>query len=168
MRNRNVVMMALVILVLALAASAGDKPEKVEVRHSMLGYRSTLAFYTFAAQRAILVLTIDNKDETFPVSGKIQLFDKATPEGGLKKWINNQHSDAHFIDAARPSSTHTLPPGIVTITARKQTGSSKNPGPQRGSYKDFELTLSIGTHELESGFKLPAFTDTAGVHVKNK
>ena len=158
----------LTALCLTALASAGEKPQKQEVRHSMLGYRSTLVFYTFTDQRAVLVLTIGNKDESFPISGKVQLFDKGTSEDGIKKWINNQHSDALFIDAAQPRSAHPLPKGFCTITARKQTGSSKNPGPGGGSYKDFELSLSISAQELGQGTRIPAFTDTARVHVGGK
>jgi hypothetical protein len=152
----------------AFVVSGGEKPEKLEIRHSMLGYRDTLLFYSFTAQRAILVLTIDNKDGTFPVSGKVQLFDATATEDGLKKWINNQHSDALFIDAARPSSTHKLPPGFCSITARKLTGTSKNPGPGGGSYEDFDLSLSIQAQDLGNGVSLPAFSDTARVHFRRQ
>lgn len=41
-----------------------DGAEKIEIRHSMLGYRDTLAFYLFAEQQAVLVLSIGNQDET--------------------------------------------------------------------------------------------------------
>ena len=48
----------------------GKKAQKLEVRHSMIGLRNTLLFYTFKDQQAILTLSIGNTDVTFPVTGK--------------------------------------------------------------------------------------------------
>ena len=146
----------------------GKKAEKLEIRHSMLGFRNTLIFYTFKNQRAILRLSIDNKDESFPVTGKILLFDKATTEEGLKKWINNQHSDALFPDVPKPIFTGDLPKGTCKVTSHKQTATSKNPGPRKGNFKNFEVELSVKAHGIDEKFKLSAFTDTARVHVESK
>lgn len=146
----------------------GKKAEKLEIRHSMLGFRDTLLFYSFKDQGAILVVSIANKDETFPVSGKIYLFDKATTEEGLKKWVNNQHSDALFADAPEPIYTGELPKGSCKIASHKKTGTSQNPGPRPGKYDDFEVELSVAEHEVEGKYQLPAFTDTARVHVESK
>ena len=35
--------------------------EKIQIRHSMIGARDTLLFYTFADQKAVLLLKIDNQ-----------------------------------------------------------------------------------------------------------
>jgi hypothetical protein len=150
------------------ADDLGQKLEKVEIRHSMLGYRDTLVFYSFKEQRAIMVLRINNKDDSFPVTGKAHLFDKTTTEEGLKKWINNQHSDALFGDAPKPLATKKLPTGFCKVTSRKQTGTSENPGPSKAMFKDFKVALSIKAQTIIGNFKLPAFTDTARVHVKSK
>ncbi|MFT5130936.1 MAG: hypothetical protein ACI8W8_004569 [Rhodothermales bacterium] len=160
--------MTMVLVAGFALAAAAEKPERLEIRHSMLGYRSTLVFYSFKTQPVILVLNIGNQDESFPVTGKVHLFDKATSEAGLKKWINNKHSDALFVDAAQPSSTKTLADGFCTVTAKKQTGTSTNPGPHKAAFKDFELSLSIKAQDLGDGYTLPAFTDTARVHVQSK
>ena len=42
--------------------------KKEQVRHSMLGPRNTLVFYTFAAQRSVLVLYIDPKNSTLAIA----------------------------------------------------------------------------------------------------
>lgn len=144
------------------------KAEKLEVRHSMLGFRNTLVFYAFKDQQAILVLSIDNKDETFPVIGKIHLFDESTSEEGLKKWINNQHSDGLFPDVPKPTFTGELPKESCMVTSHKQTGMSNNPGPRKAAFEDFEVELSIKAHDSDKKFKLSAFTDTARVHVGKK
>ena len=131
----------------------------------MLGFRNTLIFYTFKDQQAILQLTIANQDETFPVTAKIHLFDKATTGEGLKKWINNQHSDGLFPDIPKPTFTGELPKGACKVTSHKQTGSSENPGPRKGTFKDFTVDLSIKAHRVDRQFNLSAFADTARVHV---
>ncbi len=143
------------------------KAEKREVRQSMLGFRNTLLFYKFKDQKSILVLSIGNKDETFPVTGKIHLFDDATTEEDLEKWINNQHSDALFIDVPEPVFIGELPKGSCKVTSHKQTDTSKNPTDSE-TFKNCEVKLSIKEHAVDQKFKLSAFTDTARVHVKDK
>ncbi|MEZ5329978.1 MAG: hypothetical protein R3F19_33445 [Verrucomicrobiales bacterium] len=146
----------------------GKKAEKVEVRHSMLGFRDTLLFYTFKGQQAILVLSIDNKDETFPVTGKVFLFDEKTTDGALKKWINNQHSDGLFPDIPEPSSSVELPKGTCKVITHKETGATKNPGGDPSTFKNYQVKFSIGKFSVDKKFKLTEFTDSAEVHVKSK
>ena len=138
----------------------------MEVRHSMVGFRNTLLFYTFKEQQVILTLSIGNKDETFPVTGKIYLFGEATTEEGLKKWINNQHSDGLYPDVPKPFATFDLPKGSCKVTSGKQAGTSKNPS-SAAMFKNYEVKLSVGKHAIDKRFKLSAFTDTAKVHVKD-
>ena len=106
--------------------------ERKEVCYSMIGPRNTLIFYTFVDQQAILSLTIDNKDESFPVSGRVLLFDEETTEEGLKKWINNQHSDGLYPDIPDPIFTKVLPEGSCVVTAHKQLGITKDDGSSQG------------------------------------
>ncbi|MDG1873495.1 MAG: DUF1080 domain-containing protein [Mariniblastus sp.] len=145
-----------------------SKPDKIEIRQSMLGYRDTLLFYTLKKQRAILVVSIDNQDETFPMTGKLYQFKQGTTEEGLKKWINNQHSDGLFVDIPTPLSTENLPKEFCEVTATEQTGTSQNSGPRPGKFKDFKVTFAIKVQNVGKEFKLPAFTDTATVHVESK
>ena len=145
----------------------GKKAQKLEVRDSMIGFRNTLLFYTFKDQQAILTLSIGNTDETFPVQGKIHLFDDATTEEGLSKWINNQHSDGLFPDVPQPIFTGELPEGSCTVTSHKQTGTSENPT-SPATFKNYEVKLSVKEHAIDKKVKLSAFTDTALVHVRSK
>ncbi|MGB2453967.1 MAG: hypothetical protein ACPIG7_05195, partial [Akkermansiaceae bacterium] len=46
-----------------------DTTKELQIRHSMLGFRDTLLFYTFPDQQAVLRLHISSKDKTLPVSG---------------------------------------------------------------------------------------------------
>jgi len=143
------------------------KAQKLEIRHSMIGFRNTLLFYTFKDQQAILTLSIGNTDETFPVKGKIHLFGAATTEEGLKKWVNNQHSDGLFPDIPTPTFTGGLPDGSCSVTSHKQTGTSPSPT-SADIFKNYEVTLSVKEHAIDKKVKLSAFTDTATVHVKSK
>ncbi|MDG2126117.1 MAG: hypothetical protein P8J87_20620 [Verrucomicrobiales bacterium] len=146
----------------------GKKAEKLEVRHSMLGFRNTLRFYTFKDQQAVLVLSIGNKDETFPVTGKVFLFPEVTTAKELEKWINNQHSDAIYPDIPKPAFTAELPKGYCKVTSHQQKGTSENPGPGKTTFKNFTVELAVKAHAIDKKFKLPAFTDTAIVHVASQ
>jgi hypothetical protein len=145
----------------------GKKAQKLEVRHSMIGFRNTLLFYTFKDHQAILTLSIGNTDETFPVKGKVHLFDDATTEEGLKKWINNQHSDGLFPDVPMPIFTRELPEGSCKVTSHKHTGTSESPTSPE-TFKNYEVKLSVKECVIDKKVKLSTFTDTALVHVKSK
>ncbi len=138
----------------------------------MIGFRNTLIFYTFKDQQAVLALSIDNKDDTFPVKGKIHVFAGATTEDDLKKWLNNQHSDGLFPDVPIPLLTKDLPEGACTVTSHKKTGTSENP-PTKEKFNNYEVKLSVKEHVIDKKLideevKLSAFTDTTQVHVKSK
>ena len=62
-----------------------DRTPKLEVRHSQIGYRSTLLFYTFKKQHAVLKLQIGNRDKTFPITATVYRFADGVTEEGLKK-----------------------------------------------------------------------------------
>ena len=88
-------------------------PTKFEVWQSMMGYRNTAVFYTFKDKKAVLQLVVGNKDTKFPVKATIVLFPEATTADGLKKWLNNQHSDALYPDAAQPEKVINLPDNLA-------------------------------------------------------
>ncbi len=165
------------VLALAIVSSTlyadlildGKNAKKQEVRHSMMGFRNTLLFYAFKDQPAILVLSIDNKDETFPITGKVYLFDEKTTAEDLQKWINNQHSDGLFPDVPVPTSTVELPKETCKVTSHKETGTSENPGRGKSAtFRDFKVQVSIGKYAVDKKFNLSEFTDTATVHVRGK
>ena len=173
----SIFVMALAIVSSTLYADLvldGKKAKKEEVRHSMEGFRNTLLFYVFKDQPAILVLSIDNKDETFPVTGKVYLFDEKTTGENLQKWINNQHSDGLFPDVPKPTSTVELPKGTCKVTSYKETGTSKDPTAGKSTagkspiFRNFEVQVSIGKYAFEKKFNLSEFTDAATVHVRGK
>jgi len=141
-----------------------ETSKELQIRHSMLGFRDTLLFYTFPDQQAVLRLHISNKDKTLPVSGIIYLFPVNTSEEGIKKWINNQHSDGLFPNIPSPELIHKLPKGICKAVAIKIIGEKKNP-PNNQIFTDQEVTITIKAHELQDKFKLAPFKDQSGVFV---
>ena len=165
----------LTALALVLPAAASPKEseavltkkdaQKQEVRHSMIGFRDTLLFYTFAKQKAVLRLQVQNKDATFPVSGSVFLFAPDTAEEGLKKWVNNQHSDARFIDAAKPAEEIKLPAGICAVIEKKLIDGAKKDR-QGNPFYDYQIKLSVKDHEAKGKFRIKAFQDDAKVYLK--
>jgi len=142
--------------------------KKLEVRHSMIGVRSTLLFYTFSDQQAILTVLIDNQDKTFPVAARVYLFSKTTTDEELGKWVNNQYSDGLFVDPPTPEHNLELPQEVVKVAAHKKIGESASQGPVDGIFEDYEVTLIVNDYAGDSKFKLTGFNDTAKVHVKKQ
>ncbi|MFT6863718.1 MAG: hypothetical protein ACJAVK_002279 [Akkermansiaceae bacterium] len=141
--------------------------ERLEVGFGMMGFRDTLILYFFAEQRAVLVLSIGNKDESFPVDGRVYYFDTDTSEEDLKKWINNSYSDALHADAPQPVSKTKLPEGVCKVSQSKK-GDLKKSGPRSTSYQEYEVTVQLKEHVLGKELTLAPMTDTAKVRVKVK
>jgi hypothetical protein len=141
-----------------------DTTKELQIRHSMLGFRDTLLFYTFPDQQAVLRIDISSKDITLPVTGIVYLFPNTTTDEGIKKWINNQHSDGLFPDIPSPDLIHKLPEGICKAVANKIIGEKKNP-PNNQIFTDQEVMIAIKGHELQGQFKLAPFKDRSGIFI---
>ena len=139
---------------------------KKEVSYSMIGLRDTLIFYTFVDQQAILQLKIGNKDESFPVSGRVLLFDKEASGEDLGKWVNNQHSDALFREVPKPVHIEPLPAGACVVTEHKQVGLTRDSGLRKTDYKNYEVEISMKAQDVAGKFLLAAFTDASKVYVE--
>lgn len=161
----------LAIPLLATFLSAAE-PELVfkdakreQVRHSMIGQRDTLLFYTFPGKAAVLVLNISNKDTTLPISGTVHLFAPSTTDEDISKWVNNQHSDGLFPEIPEPVLSSKLPEGTCAITAREMVGKEKSPVGE-DVFADYKLKLAVKEHRVEGKFRIPAFEDEANVFLK--
>ena len=139
--------------------------KKELVRHSMIGMRDTLIFYTFAEKSAILVLRIDNTAAPLPVSGTVHLFAPGTDAEALGKWVNNQHSDGLFIDPPEPTASVKLPAVTAAVTARELVAQEKQPNGE-DIFADYKVKLTVKEHLEPGKFHLPAFEDEANVFVK--
>ncbi len=171
MKSRAIPLALSIILAISGPALAAERlllkkeAERKEIRHSMIGPRDTLLFYTFADQKAVLRLQIGNGDLSFPVSGKLYLFGPKTTAEELAKWLNNQHSDGLFPEVPEPSGTFDLPEGACKVTGRKLQGEERQ-GPQGLTFQDYKVDLSVEDHSVEGKFEIKGFEDEAGVFVK--
>lgn len=137
--------------------------QKTTVTDSMTGYRDTLIFYVFAEAKAVLVVGIGNANLDFPVTAKLHTFAAATDAEAIDKWVNNQHSDGLFIDAAEPEATHEIP--AASCTAEKHEF-LKQAESHNGTFSSYSVTFRIKDAPDLGGFKLKDFTDQATVFVK--
>jgi hypothetical protein len=139
--------------------------QKLEVRHSQIGYRNTLLFFTFNEQKTVLKLQIGNRDKTFPMTATVYIFDDSVTKDGLKKWLNNQHSDGLFPDVPRPISTLKIPATVCKVTSHKLVDNTKQPF---GEYANYAVTFEVKDYADMMNIKLKRFTGETKVHVKTK
>jgi len=142
-----------------------QKPERLEVRYSQLGYRDTLAFYSFFSKRRILVVNLGNRDESFPIRARVHQFAESVTEEGMRMWINNQHSDGLFVDVPMPLKTTAVSGETCWVVGVQKTGTSQNPGPLGGTSTDFELRIQVQPEDGDDEVELPGFSDSLRVHV---
>ena len=139
--------------------------QKREIRHGQIGPRSTLLFYTFKNEKAVLKIQINNTDKNFPVNATVYLFDKNVTEDGLKKWLNNQHSDGLFPNVPNPSNTVKVPAKVFKIVSKKMTGKSKE---RFGNFENYDVKLKVEDYTDNISIKLTGFTVDTKVHLKTK
>lgn len=87
----------------------GEKAEAREVNRSFSPYAHgpTKKFFILpAAQVVVVVATIDG---TSDASATIHAFPEGTTAEGIDRWVNNQHSDALYPDAAQPERMIRVP-----------------------------------------------------------
>ena len=138
---------------------------KLEVRYSQIGYRDTLLFYTFNEQKTVLKLQIDNRDKKFPMTATVYIFDDSVTEDGLKKWLNNQHSDGLFVDVPKPTITQKVPAKYCKVTASHLINNTKEPF---GQYANYAVAFEVKDYTDMKNVKLKGFTGKTKVHVKTK
>jgi hypothetical protein len=139
--------------------------KKLEVRHSQIGYRSTLIFYTFKGQRAVLRLQIGNKDKKFPVSTTLYFFDEKVTGAEMDKWLNNQHSDGLFPDIPNPVASQKIPAQVSSVVSHKLIDQSKE---QFGTYDNHAVVVRVKDYSDEVNFTLKGFKVETKVHIKAK
>lgn len=139
---------------------------KNQVTSSQIGYRDTLLFYTFAAEKAVLVIQIDNKSGKFPMTGRINVFAQTAKAEDLANWVNNQHSCGLFPDVPEPVATHQVPAASFTLVSKKiaEVIQAQNE-PVPGQFNRYEVEFKIQNVPVLGEIKIKDFTDTANVFV---
>ena len=143
--------------------ASGKHAQKLEVSSSLGGYRNTLIFYTFKDQKAVLKVLIDNKGKKFPVAATVYAFADNVTEDGLKKWLNNQHSDGLFPDVPNPVAVHKIPAGSCKTLSHKLINHTKE---SFGEYDNYSVAFQISGVAKAGKFRVKDFTDKATVHLK--
>lgn len=148
---------------MTLDAGAKDL-KKIEVTHSMIGFRNTLRFYVFEKEKAVLQVQIDNKNTQFQVSAKLYVFPENTTADGLDKWINNQHSCGLFPEVPEPKATHQVPAASCKTKSNKAGEEVEGGGPA-GKSTRYSVVFEIKDVPAFGDIKIKDFSDTANVHV---
>ena len=139
-------------------------PSKLEVWHSMIGFRNTLVFYTFDDQKAVVKLNIGNQDTKFPVKTTIYLFPENTTAKGIGKWLNNQHSDGLFPDVPRPEKMIEID-NKASVKNFKELEKKELRGKKFIAY---EVNIEVDAFSDKTNVKLNSFKLTTKVHVPVK
>lgn len=140
---------------------------KAEVTSSMIGYRDTLLFYTFADQKAVLVVNIDNSSDKFPIVGRLHVFAPTVKAEDLANWINNQHSCGIFPDVPNPTATHQIPVASSSVVSKKMMGAVDAQGPEANQkFNCYQVEFKIEKVPAFGDIQIKDFTDAASVYVK--
>lgn len=139
--------------------------QRLESNRTFGGYTKTSIFYTFPKQSVILRVVIDNQKEDFPSSAMLYTFADDVSEKGLKKWLNNQTSDALYADAPRPTSKKPLGDGTCKI---KKSQHIKDVQGRTGQFGQHKVEFEIIKMGMVAGFKIKTFQDNATVYLKLK
>ena len=139
--------------------------KKLEVNVGFGGPRNTLIFYTFPDQKAVLRVTIDNKSKKFPVSATLYAFADEVTEEGLKKWLNNQHSDGLFPDVPNPVTTKKLPAESCQSLSHKFIEKTQA---RVGEFEKYAVSFKLSGVKPIGKFRIKDFSDKATVHLKSQ
>lgn len=140
---------------------------RTQVTQSMVGYRDTLVFYTFAAEKAVLVVRIDNKTDKFPAKATLHVFAQTAKAEDLANWINNQHSCGLFPDVPEPTASHAIPAESYSLVSQKIAEViNQEHGPVPSKFNRYDVEFKIQNVPALGEFKIKDFTDTANVFIK--
>lgn len=145
--------------------TASKATKKLEVRHSFIGFRDTVIFYTFEEQKAVLRVGIDNETTDFPVTATVYVFAEDVTADGLSKWLNNQHSDGLFPEVPKPVASYKIPEKSCSKVSHKLIDRSKQ---ELGEHDNYAVKFRIEDVTEKGVFQLKAFTSETKVHVKTK
>lgn len=144
---------------------AKDGSTRLQVCHSMIGFRDTLVFHVFKNQQAVLQIRIGNTGTSFPATATVYLFAPDTSGEAIDKWVNNQHSDGLFADAPEPVSEFKLPAGTCVITDPRVLGEEKQPTDE-SKFIHHKVKLTVKPYRIDGSFQLESLADEADVYVK--
>ena len=138
----------------------------VDQYFSQYMYGPTLRLYDYGDANVVLALRFSNRQAPVTYTAALHEFAPGTSRKAIARWINNQHSDALYPDAAEPMRTTNVMTS-VSIRSEKLVSDSPKPGRSGETYQEYELTFRIRPINTQAGL-LAGFTDKATVHVIRK
>jgi len=129
-------------------------------------FSNTLEFYHFHEQNVVLLIEFDNQKADFDPTASLALFDSGTTSDAIAKWINNQHSDGLYVDAAEPVKTYALSPDTVSITSTAFLGCLS--GDFGDEYEKYMIEFTVSNLSDSGFYFLNGFADQSVVHLQIK
>ena len=120
-------------------------------------------FETILLARLSKILPSSFNVQKFPLAATLYTFADDVNEEGLKKWLNNQHSDGLFVDVPDPTATHKIPAGSCKTLSHKLIDQAKSPF---GTFDNYSVVFKVSRVAKTGKFRVKDFTDKATVHLK--
>lgn len=129
-------------------------------------YRSTLQFYHFEDQNAVLLIEFDNQVDDFSPTASVLLFDINASGESISNWINNQHSDGLLIDVANPLVSHSVSADAIAITSTVFVESIS--GDTGDEYEQTRIEFTVANVSEPDQYFLNGFADQSVVYLQTR
>jgi hypothetical protein len=128
--------------------------------YSPYSHGPTLRLYHFEEDKAVLALRFANQPGNLSLKATLNIFPPSTDKLGIDKWINNQHSDALYADAATPKRQDVT--NLLSDVTRASEGTKAGRSGETYDVHNVSFTMdSIAAGRLV----INGFSDTATVYV---
>ncbi len=139
---------------------------EVSSYYSLYRYGATQKIYNFIDQNTVILILIPNDSTTFSLSIEVNVFSNNASDTSIRSWVNNQYSDAIFIDAAQPIYTFNLTKENYAITSAIFSTHEIFLGGDE--YDNYTVNFSINQTTNPGIYQLKSFIDSTNVHVLTK
>jgi hypothetical protein len=142
-----------------------DDTPVVEVNryYSLQAHGPTQQFFTLADTRVIVVLA--TRDGTAEVRASVHVFDPEASVESLEKWLNNQHSDALYADAAEPVRSVAIPAERLRCEVSKPIAHEVGRGGDEYDHVQVTYVLDDFSNEF---IELTRYTGTLDAFVRTR
>jgi hypothetical protein len=142
-----------------------DDTPVVEVNryYSLQAHGPTQQFFTLVDTRVIVVLA--TRDGTAEVRASVHVFDPEASVESLEKWLNNQHSDALYADAAEPVRSVAIPAERLRCEVSKPIAHEVGRGGDEYDHVQVTYVLDDFSNEL---IELTRYTGTLDAFVRTR
>ncbi len=138
--------------------------KNVHMNHHMYLFAETKQFIVFTQEKVVLSIYFDNRIHPFPVEAAFSVFDRNEDMDRIYGWINNQWSDAIFMDPAEPTSEEPLPADSIAITNETVVGQAL--GTSEELFDQYVVEYAVDAYTVDGLVSLSAFSHEASVYLK--